>query len=493
MKLVSEELTYRVAVQRGRQRLYVDDFVTDLNWEETRGQLAQRCSFTALNERAGDRRVAQLLTNGSDVRVFGGDPRAPGALEEVFRGTIFRNHSAWGSERTHEVTAYDSLFFWLMSEDDHYFRDGLTGKQMLTALARKWEIPIGRIDGPNVKLGKKAFRGLTIAAMGERILSDSRRHGGGRWTIRTDAGKLSVIRRARNRRAWRFEQDSMLSADIDRSIENLVTVVKIVGREKTGTKVLATATSELARDIGNLQRVVNRADFRSPAAAKKAALQLLRSEGREEETRTVVAPDVPGLRRGDRVHIKGATMNGFYIAESVFHDAKNRTMTFEAHDPDPDEIDIRFRETGLDDWVPPEDQSRGGSVSTGGESSQGFAWPARGTISSGFGDSRDGGTRSHAGIDLAIPTGTPVGASKEGRVTFAGAASGYGLAVYIAHSGGWETRYAHLSRLGCSPGQSVKQGAVIGHSGNTGTSTGAHLHFETRQGGVAIDPLRVLP
>lgn len=118
------------------------------------------------------------------------------------------------------------------------------------------------------------------------------------------------------------------------------------------------------------------------------------------------------------------------------------------------------------------------------------------TITSAFGwrlHPISGTQRFHAGTDIAAPTGTPVLAAYAGKVITADWLGGYGLSVLLEHDQGKSaTRYAHLSEIFVKPGQAVKQGAVIGFVGNTGNSTGPHLHFETLQatpdGLVAVDP-----
>ncbi|MBQ9234500.1 MAG: peptidoglycan DD-metalloendopeptidase family protein [Lachnospiraceae bacterium] len=95
---------------------------------------------------------------------------------------------------------------------------------------------------------------------------------------------------------------------------------------------------------------------------------------------------------------------------------------------------------------------------------------------------------NHNGIDLAVPTGTSVMAAKDGLVIQAGWNGGYGISVYIDHGNGVITRYGHMSESLVSVGQAVKQGDVIGLSGSTGDSTGPHVHFEMREGDVAVDP-----
>lgn len=100
----------------------------------------------------------------------------------------------------------------------------------------------------------------------------------------------------------------------------------------------------------------------------------------------------------------------------------------------------------------------------------------------------------HLGIDIAVGEGQPVSAADGGVVVFAGWANGgYGTTVMIDHGNGYQTLYGHLSRVAVACGRSVVQGAVIAYAGNTGNSTGPHLHFEVRYMGGFISPWFVLP
>ncbi len=103
--------------------------------------------------------------------------------------------------------------------------------------------------------------------------------------------------------------------------------------------------------------------------------------------------------------------------------------------------------------------------------------------------------RQHTGIDYGAPTGTPVSAIADGTVTMARWNGGYGNFVQIRHAGGLVSCYGHLSRYGAGvkSGRSVRQGQTVGYVGTTGMSTGSHLHFEVRQSGKPVNPLKVIP
>ncbi|WP_241963384.1 M23 family metallopeptidase [Paracoccus suum] len=98
-------------------------------------------------------------------------------------------------------------------------------------------------------------------------------------------------------------------------------------------------------------------------------------------------------------------------------------------------------------------------------------------------------SRRHEGIDMAAPVGTPIYATGDGVVIFAGWQRGYGNVIKVQHELGTETRYGHLSKIHVRAGQRVSRGARIGDMGNTGRSTGPHLHYEVRVNGTAVNPL----
>jgi len=134
---------------------------------------------------------------------------------------------------------------------------------------------------------------------------------------------------------------------------------------------------------------------------------------------------------------------------------------------------------------------------------QSFAWASRkvlwavtGPISSPFGPRINpifGTPEFHTGLDIAVDYGIPVKAAEAGQVVSSGLMAGYGNVVIIDHGGALATLYAHMSSLSVRQGQTVTRGQTVGAIGCTGLCTGPHLHFETRIGGVPVQPLNLLP
>ena len=124
-----------------------------------------------------------------------------------------------------------------------------------------------------------------------------------------------------------------------------------------------------------------------------------------------------------------------------------------------------------------------------------YQMPVSGRMSSSFGNRFhpiDKQMKLHGGVDFAVPKNTPVAAAAQGVVTFAGWTKGYGNLVVIKHPDGRETRYGHLEKLLVAKDDEVFANQKIALSGSTGKSTGPHLHFEIRENGQVVNPLKIL-
>lgn len=122
-------------------------------------------------------------------------------------------------------------------------------------------------------------------------------------------------------------------------------------------------------------------------------------------------------------------------------------------------------------------------------------WPSRGWMTSGFGMRRSpfsGRPKMHEGIDIAASIGTPIYATADGIVSQAESVAGYGKLVVIDHGYGYKTYYGHNSKFHVKVGQKVRRGDKIAAVGNTGSSTGAHVHYEVRLNGVPLNPRKYL-
>jgi len=124
-----------------------------------------------------------------------------------------------------------------------------------------------------------------------------------------------------------------------------------------------------------------------------------------------------------------------------------------------------------------------------------FKWPLRGRLTSGFGVRRspyNNKMEFHTGVDIAAPVGRKFASAEDGKVIFVGRKGGYGLVIIIEHSNGYTTLYAHCLIGLVRKGQYVRKGQIIGKIGESGITTGPHLHFEIRKNNFAIDPTTLI-
>jgi murein DD-endopeptidase MepM/ murein hydrolase activator NlpD len=260
---------------------------------------------------------------------------------------------------------------------------------------------------------------------------------------------------------------------------DVVTVVL----EADGFADLLERTEFLERVSDQDARIIDRVR-EAKAEATATAERLDRLEKRAEEVAEAIEVEVDQV-----VEVKGQLVDRRerYAAarsekSSLLANTRADRQELEAH------VDALEREQSavLARLQGPSSSGTAGPIRQGSGS---LIWPVNGPVSSGFG-MRWG--RLHAGIDIPVPSGTPVRAADSGTVAIAGWVGGYGNYICIQHGSSLSTCYGHNTSLAVSVGQSVGQGQVIASSGNTGNSTGPHVHFETRVNGNPVDPLGYL-
>ena len=205
------------------------------------------------------------------------------------------------------------------------------------------------------------------------------------------------------------------------------------------------------------------------------------------------------LKAGSTIFLKGVTLQKYKDVEGRLIAAqqakedkkKNKNKEKEKEKEKPEKPPKETK--GSPPPPPPEDNDDGGRSAA--YSGAGFAYPVRyAGVSSPFGNRYHPVLKRyilHTGVDL-VAKYVPLRAAKAGVVTFAGNMSGYGKIIIIRHDNGYETRYAHLSVISTNVGEHVNQGDLIGKTGNSGRTTGAHLHFEIRQNGSPKNPMKYL-
>ncbi len=313
-------------------QLDVTAMVESLGWEEGEGELAQRITARLRNSSYNGALLSNQIKPGCLLAVLA---EWGGKAQEVARGQVEEwTVSSSGSASTLELTAYDELINLQKSQDDRYIAAGTGTRTALTAIFNDWGVTIGSYKGPNVRHAKAVYKGDTLSDIILDLLDAAVKQGAKKCLVRAEKGAVSVVPVGGNATIYHFDEDSSVEVLRDRvSLEGLVTRVKVVGKENSAERRPVEAVISGKTQIGIRQQIYNRPQDDSIAAARNAAKEILRESEEDQREISISAPDVPVIRKGDKVHIKARTLSGYYIVAAAQHDADTSGMSLTVEPP----------------------------------------------------------------------------------------------------------------------------------------------------------------
>lgn len=305
----------------------------DLGWEEGEAELALRTSFTIANAKYNGQLLSSLAKPGCLIAVIADWGTGK---DEVARGTIVEWDPQFSSSgNIIAITAYDELINLQASQDNRYYSAGTGTKSAITAIFKDWGIPIGEYKGPDVAHAKTLFKAEYLSDIILQLLDDAKKKGAAACFVRSAKGKVSVLPEGSNTTIYHFTEDKNVELARDlTSITNLVTRVKVVGKEDSEGKQAVEAIVDGQTQYGIRQQIYVRDEDDTLATAKAAAQDIINTDGKPDRLMSVNAPDVPMIRKGDMVHIQAGTLNGYYIVKAIRHNASSGTMSMDLKEPE---------------------------------------------------------------------------------------------------------------------------------------------------------------
>lgn len=233
------------------------------------------------------------------------------------------------SDDVFNVVAYDNLFNLQKSSDNVYFASGKKTKSILTAIFKSWGITISKYTGPNVAHKKILLKNKKLGDIIREVLDEAKKKGGGAAIVRSTESKVQVIAKGSNTDIYHFSGDVSSQVSHKISIANLVTRVKIVSSGKSDEAAKVEATVNGKTQYGVFQTIITHSKSDKLDDAKKEAKEILEEKGSPKVTSKLIAPDIPCVRKGDIIHAKVGSLNGYYLINSIQHNAKNGQMTMD--------------------------------------------------------------------------------------------------------------------------------------------------------------------
>lgn len=300
----------------------------DLGWEEGEAELALRTSFTLANTTYNGQLLSSLAKPGCLIAIIADWGTGK---EEVARGKIVEWDPQFSSSgNIVGITAYDDLINLQASQDNRYYSAGTGTKSAIAAIFTDWGIPVGEYKGPDVAHAKTLFKAEYLSDIIIQLLDDAKKKGGASCIVRSAKGKVSVLPEGGNTTIYHFTEDKNVEIARDMmSITTLVTRVKVVGKEDSEGKQAVDAVVDGLTNYGIRQQIYVRDEDDTLATATAAAKDIIDTVGKPDHVRTINAPDIPTIRKGDKVHIQAGTLNGYYIVTSIRHNASGATMSMD--------------------------------------------------------------------------------------------------------------------------------------------------------------------
>lgn len=316
-----------IVITEKKLQLNITQAVEELGWEENEDELATKIHFNMYNALYNKERISSLVKINSIVvvKAYWGSGKGIVAMGNI----VECERKVSKSDDIFNVVAYDNLFNLQKSSDNVYFAAGKKTKSVLTAIFESWGITISKYTGPDVAHKKILFKNKRLGDIIREVLDEAKKKGGVAAIVRSTELKIQVVAKGSNTEIYHFSGDVSTQATHKTSIANLVTRVKIISSGKTDEAAKVEATVNGKTQYGVFQTIITNSKSDTLDDAKKEANEILEEKGSPKITSKLIAPDIPCIRKGDKIHAKVGSLNGYYLVNSIQHNAKNGQMTME--------------------------------------------------------------------------------------------------------------------------------------------------------------------
>lgn len=315
-----------IVVTSAGKHIDITNAVKSLGWEENEGQLAMKLSFELYNTKIDGATISSQVKIGCLAAVKASWGSGSGIV--AYCKITEAETTYTGSSNIFKVTAYDCLYDMQKSSDNIYYDSGKKTKNVLKAILKSWSLTISKYTGPNVSHSTLVYKNKTIADITLDILDAAKKKGGCQAVIRANQGKIEILKVGTNSNVYCFNRDNTITSKYKISTANLVTRVKIYSSIKDSDRTKLEETVNGKTKYGIRQKIVSKSSSsENTSDAKKEAQEILSEKGSPEEARTFESPDIPEVRKGDKICYTSGKTDTYYIIKSIQHDADKGTMT----------------------------------------------------------------------------------------------------------------------------------------------------------------------
>lgn len=333
MKASLENPIYTVYLVSGNTKYNLTPALINLDFSDQKKQMAQAVTITVMNVKVGNSWLANLLKVRQRVYVYADDGSRS---EEVFRGYVWtRSYKSSLTDREIVLKCYDNLIYFQESEEAEYFSSGKSTKDVMSTLCGKWGVKL-EYSYESITHAKLALRGNLADIFTADILDLVKDRTGKKYVILSKKDTMQVKTVGSNGTIYRFiAGKNAVKTSSECTMEGMITKVVILGKADEDDREPVEATvSGKTSEYGTLQKVISRDENTSLADAKKEAESILKEDGSPKWEYELTAPDIPWIRKGDKVYVSAGDINGLYLIvtsvdRSISNKAKEMTLTME--------------------------------------------------------------------------------------------------------------------------------------------------------------------
>lgn len=328
-----ENPLYTVYLVNGNDKYNLTPAVTSINLADSDGQLAQSASIDLVKTKVNKQDLSDLIQPRQRVFVYADDGETKA---EVFRGwvwTILGVDDTGGNDI--EMKCYDNLIYLQESEDSQYFAKGKKTSAVMQSICKSWGITLN-YSYSSITHEKLVLRGTLSNIIMSDILDTVKDRTGKKYVVLSKQDVMYVTTVGSNTAVYKIvSKNNAIRVRKEQTMDGMITKVVILGKANKSKKlpVKATLTGNTST-YGTLQKLIDKSEDTSLADTKKEGQYLLDDKGSPSKSYIVEAPDIPWIRKGDKVYINAGSMSGNFIVKSVDHDitTKGKQMTLTVED-----------------------------------------------------------------------------------------------------------------------------------------------------------------
>lgn len=332
MKASLDNPIYTVYIQCGSYKYKLHPVVQSLDFSDQEKQMSQSVQITLMDIQTNGDRLSHIIKVCDPVWIYADDGEQK---DEVWRGIVWsRNYKHGTDGKLLTLKCYDNLIYFQESEESEFFSSGKSTESICRSLCDKWGVPL-EYGYTSITHSKLALRGTLSNIFTDDVLDTVKKQTGKKYVIRSEKGVMHIRQVGSNTKVYDIDgKKNAIKYNGEWTMDGVTTKVVILGKADDDDRrpVEATVKGDTV-SYGTLQKVINRSENTSLADAKAEAQSIISENGKPWWEFTITAPDIPWIRKGDKIHVDAGELDEYFIVKGIDREITNKskkmTLTFE--------------------------------------------------------------------------------------------------------------------------------------------------------------------